>query len=388
MVINAGDGKNQHPTQCLLDLFTIKQYAASKGRALDDGISIALLNDLRNGRTVHSIMAVANLFNFKLHLAYPDPRFAPPEYMMEMLNQQGVKIIDHGQNFMEAMRNADFAYQTRPQKERVGTGEDFGKIKSAGQITKSMYEKLGDKAPFLMHPLPIDMATFEEISWELNFHPLNISKAQASFGRHVRAALYAIGLGMMNVDFPKGSEAQNVEFSVDKIQIDGSQKNLSQSRSGYVQNGVVIDHITQGWGRRLEGMLGFEGSDITIVTSSNLPPKKAGKIPKDIVKIHAPYGFSREQLEAIALLSPQATINVIQDGKVVEKFRPKVGGMVYGRVNCANDKCVTNVSIEHLPSRSLIRDINSTRFVSCHYCENTETIRKVYDRQGFNYIRT
>ncbi len=68
IVINGGDGKNQHPTQCLLDLYTMRMIAKSKGKSLD-GSRVALLNDLAHGRTVSSLMSVAHLFDLELHLA-------------------------------------------------------------------------------------------------------------------------------------------------------------------------------------------------------------------------------------------------------------------------------------------------------------------------------
>ncbi|MBT5740135.1 hypothetical protein HOI26_03470, partial [Candidatus Woesearchaeota archaeon] len=193
MVVNGGDGKNQHPTQCFLDLFTIREIAQAHGKSLDH-LKISLLNDLAYGRTNASLMSIAHLFNFELHLAYP-PRFGPRESQLANLQEKQVKIIDHKQNFQNAMAESFIAYHSRPQKERVGKGEDLITIKKIGQIDQAMYRTLGEEAPYLLHPLPVDAETFEEISSDMLHHPKNMTKLQSSNGLYVRIALLAIGLG-------------------------------------------------------------------------------------------------------------------------------------------------------------------------------------------------
>ncbi|MBI2151551.1 hypothetical protein HYU21_02370, partial [Candidatus Woesearchaeota archaeon] len=179
LIINGGDGKNQHPTQCFLDLFTMREIAQAENKDLD-GLSLSLLNDLAHGRTNASLMSVAHLFDFKLHLAYPK-RFGPQQHRLEEMLRRGVEVHDHQEDMLEAMRESSIAYHSRPQKERVGKGEDLITIKQWGQINQEKYNLLGEHAPYLMHPLPVDAETFEEISADMKLHPKNITNIDELF---------------------------------------------------------------------------------------------------------------------------------------------------------------------------------------------------------------
>jgi len=382
-VINGGDGKNQHPSQCLLDLFTMQEIARSKGKELD-GLNLALLNDIKHGRTISSLMSVANLFNFNLHFAYPK-RFGPTAEAVEELRNKGVNVHDHQDDFAEALKQSFIAYHSRPQKERVGKGEDFETIKRIGQINRSLYDSLGENAPFLMHPLPIDAETFAEISGDMRNHPKNVTKYQSSNGLYVRIAL----LGMCTGRIPstiENKEPKSIGTSLEEITLHEQRKELDNPVSGYIRDdGIVIDHIPPGMGRRLAGVLGLEAGKVPKVISDYLPsPKHGGK--KDLVKIHGTYELTAEQHDAIALIAPNATINIIRDSSITKKYQLRLGESINGRIVCVNEGCITNVKKEEISPKHYIEENRDNINLRCQYCEVSDTVKSVYGSNRFVYI--
>lgn len=385
MIINGGDGKNQHPTQCLLDLMTIREIARSEGRDLD-GLDIALLNDLKYGRTNASLMSIAHHFNWALHFAHPH-RFGPPPQRIEELKRRGVRMHNHGENFEEAMRASLIAYHSRPQKERVGAGEDLLTIKEIGKQTQARYDRLGDSAPYLLHPLPVDAETFEEISYDLIFHPKNFTSFQAENGLYVRIAGMALGLERLNVAYPSSGLSQNENLSFLDLSVDHERKQISNPRSGYIENeGIVLDHVPCGMGRRLAGVLGLEKESVPMSISDHLPTRRGSERRKDMVKIHGNYKLTNKQYEAMALLAPEISVSIVQNGKVTRKLRPVLGSMIEGLVRCGNDACATNVKKEHITPKQNVIYVNGKMVLSCHYCELEETIAEVYQKNRFLYI--
>ncbi|HLC89213.1 MAG TPA: aspartate carbamoyltransferase regulatory subunit [Candidatus Nanoarchaeia archaeon] len=392
LVINGGDGTNQHPTQCFLDLYTMREAARSKGRKLD-GLEVALLNDLRYGRTNASIMSVAHLFNLKLFLAHPN-RFGPPSHRLEDLVRKGVEVHDFEEDFMAAMASAVVAYQSRPQKERVGKGEDLIYIKQLGQITKAMYDRLGEKAPFLMHPLPVDAENFGEIARDLRYHHLNLTKLQSSNALPVRIALLALGLGRINVGVNFSNDtSQHDQLQLQDLPLSTQDKVLENPSSGFIKgDGVVLDHIPMGMARRLYGILGFEGQVIPKTVADYVPPDNPRK---DILKLLRPYQFFAQQYEAMALIAPDITVSFIESGRVVRKVRPVLGSYTEGLVKCGNlpedpdkpdERCVTNVEKEGVARRHLIELVNGSTILRCPYCERTDTVANVYRENRFVYL--
>mgnify|MGYP003964798093 CR=1 FL=1 len=387
MILNGGDGKNQHPTQCFLDLFTMRESARMEGKELD-GLEVALLNDLAHGRTNASLMSVAHLFDWKLHFAYPD-RFGPQQHRLDDLIRNGVSIEDHGSDFKSAMTAALIAYHSRPQKERVGVGEDLISIKELGRINRVMYDALGINAPYLMHPLPIDAETFEEIAFDIDSHEMNWTKVQSSNGLYVRVALMALGLGLIDsqADLQGKDLIEIVGLSSKMLDLSIGDKDLTHARSGVIpKDGLVIDHIPPGMSRRLDGILGLEQSRLPIISSRYLEVDGGKQPEKDMVKIHCGYDLSEPQLEAIALLAPDATVSVVRGGRVVRKYRPLIGNHVADRVTCGNGACVTNVGIEHVIPKHHLESSESGPVLSCEYCEHTDTVPSVYAANRFRYL--
>ena len=181
-VINAGDGSNQHPTQTLLDLFTI---AETQGR-LDD-ISIAFIGDLKYGRTVHSLtQALAKFNNVRFYFAAPDA-LAMPDYILEELDDAGIAYSLHTE-IEEVIPQVDILYMTQIQKKHFDESE-YAHIKSAYILTAA---HLTDAKPNMkvLHPLP----RVDEITTDVDKTPHAYFFQQAENGVYAREALLALVL--------------------------------------------------------------------------------------------------------------------------------------------------------------------------------------------------
>ncbi len=182
-VINAGDGVGEHPTQALLDLFTISEELGKV-----DGLTITMLGDLRNGRTVHSLSRLLSLYDVKLNYVSPDILKMPPEIMAE-LNEKGIVQNEYTQ-LEDVIRETDVLYVTRVQKERFDSQENYLSVKGAYMITPETLASAKEKM-IVMHPLP----RVGEISMELDDDPRAAYFRQMEYGLYVRMALLAIVLG-------------------------------------------------------------------------------------------------------------------------------------------------------------------------------------------------
>lgn len=181
-IINGGDGANQHPTQTLLDLFTIQE---TQGR-LDD-ISIAFVGDLKYGRTVHSLtQALSKFNNVRFYFIAPEV-LAMPEYICEELDDAGITYSLHS-NIEEVLPELDILYMTRVQKERFDESE-YAHIKSAFVLNAKMLEEARPNMK-VMHPLP----RIDEITTDVDKTPHAYYFQQAENGVYARQALLALVL--------------------------------------------------------------------------------------------------------------------------------------------------------------------------------------------------
>lgn len=175
-VINAGDGAGQHPTQTLLDLYTIRKEIGEI-----DNLSIALIGDLKFGRTVHSLSNALGLFeNVKIYLVSP-PELRMPQEVLVDLDKTNV-IYEEVDSIEEIIDDVDVLYVTRIQKERFGDIEDYKKIKGAYVINKRM---LDGKDLIVMHPLP----RIDEINGDVDNTKYNKYFTQAANAVPVRMAI-------------------------------------------------------------------------------------------------------------------------------------------------------------------------------------------------------
>lgn len=184
-IINAGDGANQHPTQTLLDLYSI-----SKTQKTLDGLSIALLGDLKYGRTVHSLLMALSQFKTTFHFVSPDELKMPETYKMH-LNNLGLKYYEHI-DFGDYIRDTDIIYMTRVQKERFSDPIEYEKTKNAYVLRNEMLA--GTKKNLkVLHPLP----RVNEIDQAVDINPKAYYFTQALNGVYVRQAIITSILGLI-----------------------------------------------------------------------------------------------------------------------------------------------------------------------------------------------
>lgn len=180
-VINGGDGSNQHPTQTLLDLFSIYETQGSL-----EGLKVAFVGDLKYGRTVHSLAQALSLFGCELHFIAP-PALAMPDYLIDELTEKCIDCHFH-QNIEEVIDDLDILYMTRVQKERFDETE-YQYIRSAFVLEASMLKSVKENLKIL-HPLP----RVDEINVNVDQSPHAYYFEQARNGVFARQALLALVL--------------------------------------------------------------------------------------------------------------------------------------------------------------------------------------------------
>jgi aspartate carbamoyltransferase catalytic subunit len=179
-VLNAGDGAGQHPTQSMLDLYTIL-----KEQERVDGLTIALTGDLRNGRTVHSLALLLSNYDVRFLFVAPDALRMPAE-IVDRVKAAGIGVTESSK-LGDAIHEADVLYMTRIQRERFEDPKEYERLKDAFVLQSDM---LADAKPNLtiMHPLP----RVNEIAADVDDHPAAAYFRQSANGVPIRMALLAL----------------------------------------------------------------------------------------------------------------------------------------------------------------------------------------------------
>lgn len=174
-IINGGAGKGEHPTQALLDLYTIREHRKSL-----DGVKVAILGDLLNGRTIHSLLKLVSLYENVEVYGLSKDCFALPQKYIDMLASRGI-AYKKCNNFNDIPTEVDVMYHTRIQSERFE--EDFGREEFI--INQEILNKFSDHT-IVLHPLPRN----EEISEDIDNDPRAMYFTQAVNGLYVRMGLF------------------------------------------------------------------------------------------------------------------------------------------------------------------------------------------------------
>lgn len=192
-VINGGDGSNEHPSQALLDLYTIRKELQERGRGID-GLRIAMIGDLKYGRTVHSLCKLLKLFN-DIHVTLVSPtELAMPEYLIEDLRRAG-HTVEVSEELTHSITNVDIAYSTRIQEERFASKDEADLYRGRFRLNQAIYTQFCEPNTVIMHPLPRDSrADANELDNDLNQNPNLAIFRQADNGVLVRMALFALVL--------------------------------------------------------------------------------------------------------------------------------------------------------------------------------------------------
>ena len=182
-VINAGDGAGQHPTQALLDVYTIQKELRSM-----DGITISLVGDLKFGRTVHALVELLSLYETKLILVSPESLKMPKD-MTGTLKERGIDVTET-ERLGEALPSSDLLYVTRIQKERFSDPSEYESLKGSYIVSDQILRE-AQKEPIIMHPLP----RVDEITTDVDVRPGAAYFRQVRNGVFVRMALLAMVTG-------------------------------------------------------------------------------------------------------------------------------------------------------------------------------------------------
>lgn len=177
-IINAGDGKGEHPTQALLDIYTIKKEI---GRI--DNFSIAIIGDLKYGRTVHSLIyLLESRKRVKIYLVSPKVLKIPEEHINSLIASG--TYFEETENLGEVLDKVDVLYVTRVQKERFDNQKEYEKIKDLYKVDKETMKKIKENT-IIMHPLP----RVTEIDPRVDTDPRSAYFRQAKNGLYIRMAL-------------------------------------------------------------------------------------------------------------------------------------------------------------------------------------------------------
>ncbi|GAB2189259.1 aspartate carbamoyltransferase [Sessilibacter sp. MAH1] len=197
-VINGGDGPNEHPTQALLDLYTIRRELDGKGRQID-GLRIAMIGDLKFGRTVHSLAKLLTLYkNVTLVLVAPK-ELAMPEPIVEMLRECGHKVTIT-EELSESIKSVDIVYSTRIQEERFTSKDEADLYRGRFRLNQAIYTQFCEPNTVIMHPLPRDSRMeANELDNDLNQNPNLAIFRQTDNGILVRMALFVLVLDVANL---------------------------------------------------------------------------------------------------------------------------------------------------------------------------------------------
>ena len=184
-IVNAGDGAHMHPSQCLLDLYSI-----FKTQGTLDNLNIYLVGDLKYGRTVHSLIMAMRHFNPTFHFIAP-PELAMPEEYKIYCRKHNIKFEEHTEFTDDVISQADILYMTRVQKERFSDLMEYERVKDVYILRNAMLHNVRPNMR-IMHPLP----RVNEIAYDVDNNPHAYYIQQARNGLYAREAIYAYCLGI------------------------------------------------------------------------------------------------------------------------------------------------------------------------------------------------
>lgn len=189
-IINAGDGSNQHPSQTILDLYSILK---TQGRLED--LTISLVGDLKYGRTVHSLIMAMKYFNPTFNFVACDELRMPEEYK-QFCVQNGIKFTEHKDFSADVINSSDIIYMTRVQKERFSDIVEYDRVKDLYSLRNSMLVNSRENLRIL-HPLP----RVNEINYDVDDNPKAYYFQQARNGLFARQAIICNALGIDILDY-------------------------------------------------------------------------------------------------------------------------------------------------------------------------------------------
>jgi aspartate carbamoyltransferase len=383
--INAGDGKHEHPTQELLDEFTLIEDNDWR----KDSLHIALVGDLFHGRTVHSKADGLRIFdNVKVDLIAPPELSMPIQYFNRM-KENGFELKEF-HSLAEYLSQPDIAprfYFTRPQLERMGERilKRQDELREAITFKEEFIEKLPDPGnTFFYHPLPRHKV-HPTIPTFLDDTPLNHWETQSINGMYIRIILLSVIAGKTGQDF-QGKTVPVKNYADDfihKVTPDNSKPKTLKEGINPLANGVVIDRFCRGESKediwdylhktmKIMGFSRFRGS-MGVGES-----KKEPGIYKGLIFLPEVKELSPSDIRRLAAVTAGCTVNIIKDNTVVEKLRLTSPPRIYKikGTGCTNSDCISHEShSENIPPE-FIREEDGT--LECYYCGTPHQFKDIW----------
>ncbi|MEA1925661.1 MAG: aspartate carbamoyltransferase regulatory subunit [Patescibacteria group bacterium] len=354
-VHNAGDGTNQHPTQTILDLLTLKRHL---GR-LDD-LTIGFFGDLKYGRTVHSLLSALS-YRSGINVVLVDT----PETKLQKQYRELFPAVTESDE-MEALVDCDVVYGARIQEERF----DFdpiilARLRARFTVTSQLLNSL-KKNVIIMHPMPY----VQEFPPDVRKDKRIIIDDQAWCGVPVRVALLKLSFENLETKvFPEDRPdivLDTIEdVSLAEYRLHKARKNEEENQYFYpIDCGTVIDHIPVSTGPKIKqfliarGQLKNEGP-VHLIDRI----KKTRHEEKEVLILRNNFLEDRVKM-AIVSLSPMVTFNEIS-GEKFRKIKANIPSKVYGFGKCPNKTCITNNDPEAVPTFTH----TTAGSLKCWYCE-------------------
>jgi len=385
--INAGDGKHEHPTQELLDEFTFLE-----DNGFDyDSIHLALVGDLFHGRTVHSKADGLLLFkHVKVDLIAPKELAMPQSYLIKMQeNGFEVRLFSSIEEYLECDDISSMWYFTRPQLERMGDQilQKADLLRASITFRPEFMDKLKCNTKFY-HPLPRHKL-HPTIPTFLDATPLNAWERQSINGMYVRICLLSLIGGKIGSDYiPEKLLPQEEELDyIEEVPLENKKPKDKVISEGVqpIRNGIVIDHICRGdqpseirdHMRLISSVMHLDESKGGEWVSSGHREGDEKTYKGIIFRPDAP-ALERKALKRLAAVAPGCTLNIIEDGKVVRKYRMHMPPRIYNfdDLQCENEACISNpIQGEGVPA--LFYRTEDNRF-ACAYCGRTHSFKEIW----------
>lgn len=380
--INAGDGKHEHPTQELLD-----EYSFLEDNDWDtSSLHIALVGDLYHGRTVHSKADGLKLWDkVRVDLIAPDELAMPESYVTRML-ENGFKVRTF-KSIEEYLKQKDIAtkwYFTRPQLERMGEKilAKADMLRASITFRREFLDMIPEGTKFY-HPLPRHKV-HPTIPTFLDDTPLNGWEKQSINGMYCRIVLLALVAGKIGDDFVQKdipAAAEDDEWIRKVTPSVGTKKEEISEGVRPIRDGIVIDHICKGESPeeiRRHMILIRRVMELDALKGGEWVSQSADGRYKGIIFRPGNFTLSHTQIKRLSAVTPGCTLNIIKDGKVVEKYRTSLPPRIYNfdDLMCRNEACISNDSqSEHV--QAMFRRTHDGRY-SCAYCGRVHTFKEIF----------
>jgi len=381
--INAGDGKHEHPTQELLDEFTL----------LEDNdwstanLHLALVGDLFHGRTVHSKADGLTIFdNVQVDLIAP-PELSMPRHYIDRMAENNIttRIYPSLEEYFNQPDVASRFYFTRPQLERMGERVLKRQDELRDKITfkEEFLEKLpGDS--YFYHPLPRHKK-YPTIPTFLDSSPVNHLEKQSINGMFVRIILQSAIAGKIGGDF-SGETVKKQEYSDDfVVEVSPSESKSRKIKEGInpLTNGVVIDRFCRG--ESVEDIWDYLSKTMKIMDFKKYKgsvgvgeSKKQPNVFKGLIFLPNLKELSGSDLRRLAAVTAGCTVNVIQDNQVARKLRLTSPPRIYNikDTSCVNEACISNAAnFENIPPEFIRKRSGS---LECFFCNTAHKFKDIW----------